>query len=294
MSAATSTIRFPRSTFRFLAGLAAITILVAGCGADSSEGLADAVGSVDDDTGVTATPSDDSPGIVDFDQFPVVGDDGYRGPDWMDPLMLVLLPAGLTVTLDYQEPETGRFDLTGYVTDGDIDELFGDAKFMVRAGGFFPIDNADSATTRSFNAEIGPTGERILFAVIDSGNSEVRWSLEFRNSKLEPALDDLLDAAGVEVGARAVVRIGDTEWELSGGCENGDFIGFADGVSMSVGFSATGEPVGSFSDPDGGAALLIPTMTPVTDFDKGSNGFSMYGEFEGEGIAWSIEVQCGG
>jgi len=114
--------------------------------------------------------------------------------------------------------------------------------------------------------------------------------------ELEPeseseAFDDLLEDAGVETGADALVMIGEVEWEISGGCEEGSFVGITDGVTLSVGVSDTDGPSGNFSDPDQGFALLIPPMTPVTDYDVGPTGFSMFGAFEG--IDWSIEVSCG-
>lgn len=178
MSATRSPARFPKAVLRTLATTLAIAAIVAGCGGgDSSEDpLAGSV-PVDDDT--PSTSSADSPGIVDFDDFPVVGTDGYQGPDWMEPTMVVLLPDDLTVTLDYQDPDTGNWELTGFVSNGDIDELLGDAKFMIRAAGYFIGDDSNSGASQGFSAKIGPTDEQILFAVVDVGDGTVQWSMEY-------------------------------------------------------------------------------------------------------------------
>ncbi len=128
-----------------------IAAFAAGCGSDSNVDAADGANPANDNSS-GETPSADSPGIVDFDESPVVGEDGYQGPDWLDSKMRVLLPNGLTVTLEFQEPTTGNAELTGFVTNGNIDELLGDARFMVRAGGYFPGDDTDSSTGKWFRA----------------------------------------------------------------------------------------------------------------------------------------------
>jgi len=279
----------------------AVATFAAGCsdgsGVDATASAGG--GGANDDSGAAAPPSEDSPGIVDFDDFPVIGEDGYQGPDWLDSKMRVLLPRGLTITRDFQDPATGRAELTGFVTDGNIDELLGDARFMVRAGGYFPGEDTDSSTGEGFRA--GAAGEELFVSVFDSGGGTLQWNMEFLASQPDSgseaeaeaeAFDDLLDDAGVETGAGAAVSIGEVEWEISGGCEEGDFIGITDGVTLSVGFSEAGEPVGNFSDAGQGFFLLIPTTTPVTEYDSRPTGFSMSGELEG--INWSIEVSCGG
>jgi len=97
--------------------------------------------------------------------------------------MAVLLPVGLTVTIDQQDPTTGSAVLTGFVTDGDVDELLGDAKFMVRAGGYFVGEDFDNGASKGFAASVSVKDLQIFFGVSDTTTGEVRWSMEFSNSE---------------------------------------------------------------------------------------------------------------
>lgn len=182
----------PRSARWSLIAAAAVVALVAGCGSSSGNESNGAGAGSEPASQVSETTSPgDSPEISDFDGGAVIGSDGYQGPDWMDSKMAVLLPVGLTVTIDQQDPTTGSAVLTGFVTDGDVDELLGDAKFMVRAGGYFVGEDFDNGASKGFAASVGVKDLQIFFGVSDTTTGEVRWSMEFSNSESDSeAADD--------------------------------------------------------------------------------------------------------
>jgi len=285
---------FARSRFGQLAAVAAFAIIVVGCGGDPDDSASNPAGSgaAPSADGSAGAPSEDSPGIVDFDDNPVVGTDGYAGPDWFPTKMAVLLPRGLAVTLESQDPTTGKAELTGWISGGDMDDLMSSAKFMVRAEGYFPGEDFDNGSTRGFTATT--LGQTILFGLVDIDGDIVQWSMEFVEDPPETeASDDLIDDADSELAGTAIVEIGELEWQVSGGCDSqrSTFYGFDGSVTLSIGYTQGIEDLGgSFGDAGQGVVLFVGIVPP--SLETTASGFTVIGTYEGDD--YSIEVTCEG
>jgi len=157
-------------------GFAALVLgtLLAACGGDTTERdvaqPTDARIEVENATESSATPAPAEPDAV-------VATGGSERPDWL-PVWL-FLPPDLEITLDLHDAGTGESVVTGWIGDGDLQQLYDDARFMTQSGGYIIAGEPGGSDIGSFSADHTSDGSTVRFGVTEQNDGIVLWSMEF-------------------------------------------------------------------------------------------------------------------
>ena len=161
----------PNRTSHVVFAAVILVALLTGCGGDADE--PEGVESTRADTEVDAAGDLVGAGAGDAD----IAASGSERPDWL-PVWL-FLPPDLEITLDLHDAGTGKSVVTGWIGDGDLQQLYDDALFMTQSGGYIIAGEPGDGDIGSFNADHTSDGSTVWFGVTEQNDGIVLWSMEF-------------------------------------------------------------------------------------------------------------------